>query len=545
MHPSACFHTFPFPVDSSSLPKQFNCPFHYTPHPLCIEASRLVQAYIRSRSEWQEELSQGKMFGVLVVRTAEHEIGFLAAYSGNLSGRNDHEFFVPPVYDLLHPDGFFHAGEAVISSINRQIQHLESSAELARLQTAVENTRQETDTQLQDARMQLKQAKASRDRKRKEQTLTPEEQEALIHESQHQKAAYKRLEHTLQQQNMECKEALDRFLQKIEQLKQERKVRSAALQQKLFEQFVLLNARGEKKDLCTIFASTSRQIPPAGSGECAAPKLLQYAYLHQMQPIVMAEFWWGKSPKQSIRRQGDFYPSCQSKCAPILGHMLQGLNVAPNPLHSARTENTSIGILYEDDFLLIVNKPEGILSVPGKHGLPSVWQFASEHCPGADGPLIVHRLDMATSGILVIAKNKEVHQALQAQFEQRTVKKRYTALLEHPIDTDAGIIRLPLSPDYEDRPHQLVDFQAGKPAVTRYQVEGQQGEFTRILFWPLTGRTHQLRVHAAHPDGLNSPIVGDTLYGHSNQRLYLHADSIEFRHPVSNRTLRIHCPAPF
>ena len=538
-------HTFAHPVDAESLPRQFNCPFHYTPHPLCEEAAGLVQTYLSEQTGWREELENGKMFGVLVVETADKEIGFLAAYSGILMGSNQHAYFVPPVYNLLDPNGFFKPEEAEISAINLRISDMEASDELHQLQHAVLTSEEHAAESLKEMRMKMKEAKAERAARRKSNDITPEKETELIRESQFQKAEYKRLEHALLEETDRNRSQLAQYIARIDALKQERKMRSAALQQKLFEQFVVWNARGEQKDLCEIFTAATHQIPPAGAGECAAPKLLQYAFLHQMRPVCMAEFWWGKSPKKSIRRHGNFYPSCKSKCEPILGHMLQGLDVEENPLTQTTHASQEIEILYEDEYLVILNKPEGMLSVPGKDNLPSVWEFTRNRYPEADGPLIVHRLDMATSGILVLAKQKEVHQRLQAQFEQRMVKKRYTAVLEGEVTSTEGIIRLPLSPDYDDRPRQIVDHEHGKDAVTRYRVESVTDGRTRILFWPFTGRTHQLRVHAAHAEGLDCPMVGDTLYGRPDRRLFLHADYLEFRHPMKGNVLRIHCAAPF
>ena len=317
------------------------------------------------------------------------------------------------------------------------------------------------------------------------------------------------------------------------------------MQQQLFEQFRIVNGKGEIRDLCDIFKDTAQKVPPAGTGECAAPKLLQYAYLHQLKPVAMAEFWWGNSPKMEIRHHGYFYPACKGKCEPILKHMLQGLNVEDNPLLTDLHRHTELEILFEDDWLLAINKPAGMLSVPGKTDADSVYQRLKTQYPDATGPMIVHRLDMATSGILLIAKTKEVHQNLQAQFKNRTVKKRYTALLDGVITADKGIIDLPLCLDPSDRPRQIVNEKYGKPAMTRYQVLSRSNNQTRIAFYPLTGRTHQLRVHASHPQGLNAPIIGDELYGKGAERLYLHAEFLEFRHPVSGEIIRIEKEADF
>ena len=472
-------HIFQTSIDQTRLPEQFTYPFHYTPHPLCIAAAEEVKAYLQTRTEWHEELQKGKMFGVLVVRTSEGAIGFLAAFSGNLAGSNHHNYFAPPVYDLLNPDGYFKEEEARISEINRAIQMSPK--------TVILNEGKDLDT------------------------------------------------------SSECQQILLDAQNDMNALKEERKQRSIALQQWIFRQFRLLNALGEEKDIEQIFEETAHRNPPAGTGECAAPKLLQYAYLKGLKPLAMAEFWWGNSPKGEIRHHGHYYPSCRHKCEPILNFMLQGLNVEPNPLLTSITDPSLLETIYEDEYLLVVNKPAGMLSVPGKTGQASVLSILQERYPDATGPILVHRLDMDTSGLLLAAKDKDTHAELQKQFEGRSVKKRYIALLDGiPQDKEPkGFIRLPLRPDFDNRPLQMVCFEYGKPAVTRYEILDTQNARTRIAYYPETGRTHQLRVHSAHPDGMNSPIVGDPLYGQPSDRMYLHAERLEFRHPHTGQIIRL------
>ena len=537
-------HYLSFDSDGIELPSEFTYPFHYIPHPLTVMAAREVQDYLASRTDWTEELSEGKMFGVLIVQTPEGKVGYLAAFSGNLAGSNLHSFFVPPVYDLLQPDGFFRIEEANISAINKRIKELESSRQLTEMRTALAECRAQVDRTLADAKQQMKEAKIVREQRRSE-GAGEEEQKAMIRESQFQKAEYKRLEKRLKEEMQQQAEELENQEQLIRQLKQERKTRSAALQQKLFEQFRMLNAKGEVKDLCELFKDTPQGTPPAGTGECALPKLLQYAYQHQLKPLAMGEFWCGKSPKEEVRHEGHFYPSCKGKCAPILTHMLIGLQVAKNPLAENVHKDTEPEIVYEDEWLLVVNKPAGMLSVPGKEALNSVYQFLHERYPEATGPMLVHRLDMATSGLLLAAKDKDTHQVLQALFSGRQIKKRYTAILSGTVSTDEGVISLPLCPNLHDRPRQMVSFEHGKPAVTRYKVLERKNGKTLIAFYPLTGRTHQLRVHAAHQQGLSCPIVGDELYGKRADRLYLHAAELSFTHPVSGKDITICREADF
>nr|WP_288562527.1 RluA family pseudouridine synthase [uncultured Phocaeicola sp.] len=538
-------HHFTRSIAHIALPDKFTYPFHYTPHPLCVMAADEVQVYLQHQAQWQDELQQGKMFGVLIVQTTEGEIGYLAAFSGILAGKNIHSYFVPPIYDLLQPDGFFKKEEEHISAINHRIRELEEDTSYQKCRQALEEETARCSRLLSQAKAKLKAAKELRDCRRQTEQLSESEQAAMIRESQFQKAELKRLERSLKEHLSSLQKETDTYVSQIEALKNERKSRSATLQQQLFEQFRLLNARGEVKDLCSIFAHTVHKIPPAGAGECAAPKLLQYAYFHHYRPVAMAEFWWGDSPKAEIRHHGHYYPACKGKCEPILGHMLQGLEVEENPLLEDNHRTTVLDIIYEDDYLLIVNKPAGMLSVPGKETADSVYSRIRHLYPDATGPLVVHRLDMATSGLLLIAKTKEVHQNLQAQFSNRSIKKRYTALLEGIVSDEEGTIDLPLCLNPLDRPRQIVDKEHGKPAITRYRVLARTESQTLVAFYPLTGRTHQLRVHSAHSLGLHCPIKGDELYGSKADRLYLHAESLEFTHPVSKEKVTIEVKADF
>ena len=538
------FHSFQTSIAGIELPRLFTYPFHYTPHPLCVMAAGEVQAYINKQTRWKEELDKGKMFGVLIVRTSNGQTGYLAAFSGNLCGGNSHSFFVPPVYDLLKPDGFFKIEEEQISAINHQIGQLQNCDRYLELQQKMERETASSQQALSEARKVLKAAKEKREQRRLHRP-NENEQAAMIRESQYQKAEFKRLERYWKEQISEIKTELESFSSQIEALKAERRNRSAALQQKLFQQFNFLNAKGETKNLCAIFEETVQKTPPAGAGECAAPKLLQYAYLSGLSPIAMAEFWWGKSPKTEIRHHGYYYPSCRGKCEPILRHMLQGLNVEPAPSERYSLSQNMPEILFEDQWLLVLHKPEGVLSVPGKSEEQSIYSLLRARYPEATGPLVVHRLDMATSGLLLAAKTQEVHRHLQAQFENRSIKKRYIALLDGILPEEEGVIDLPICPDYLDRPRQMVNEELGKTAITRYQVMDRRNGQTRIAFFPLTGRTHQLRVHAAHPLGLNCPIVGDELYGRKAERLYLHAEYLEFIHPVSGQRMVIEKKAEF
>ena len=443
-------------------PERFTYPFCYEPHPLCLLAAKEVQQELQRMA-----LTEGKMFGVLVVaspaggKLEEASLGFLAAYSGLLEGRNDWPYFVPPVFDAQQPDGHFKQEERLISAMQDDSQ------------------------------------------------------------------------------------------------REERRQLSQQLQLWLFRQYRFLNARGEVKDLvhvwqdyhCSARIRRKYPLPPGGTGDCCAPKLLQYAYLNGLKPVCMAEFWWGPSPKTErlrvgddesgmIRQHGQFYPACRGKCKPVLTWMLQGLDVDPNPEEQTGQPLLDIETVYEDDWLIVVNKPSGLLSVPGRVGPYSVATILHQHYPDS---LLAHRLDMGTSGLMVAAKSRTVYASLQQQFTSHTIRKSYVALLDAMPAQERGTISLPLLCDPINRPRQVVDYERGKEAVTDYEVIGDR----RVRLWPHTGRTHQLRMHCAHPEGLGCPIRGDELYGRPAERLFLHAERLELTHPVTGERMAFELPAPF
>jgi len=548
VHDMTVFHPFTsIEMDGVVLPHRFNNPFYYQPHPLCILAADKLRKYIESRADWDEEIGRGKMFGVLIVKDLDGCVGFLAAFSGILCGSNCHSYFVPPVYDLQNPDGYFPKEEKCISTISERIVQLESSGEFQRRKDEYKAALQRENSLLQAKRHHIKELKLRRDELRTTKVLSVDEKALFINESQYQKAELKRLRDSLKEASDKARECLQELASEIERLKQERKQRSANLQKWLFEQFVMLNSLGVEKNLIEIFQNECNPIPPAGSGECCAPKLLQYAYQHRLHPICMAEFWMGASPKNEIRRHGDFYPSCISKCKPVLRHMLEGLNVEENQ-QMLRMEATAskMRIIYEDQWICVVDKPAGMLSVPARDEAPSVYSKIRLMKPELDGStLMVHRLDMDTSGVLLLCKDKDTHKALQEQFARHEVKKKYIALLEGVVENNHGTIDLPLSPNHEDRPRQMVDHERGKQSITYYEVIGRTTASTRVAFYPKTGRTHQLRVHSAHREGLFHPIVGDPLYGRQSIRMYLHAESIEFIHPATGKRMSVVAPCEF
>ena len=514
-------HPLPASVNEVQPPEQFTYPFCYEPHPLCVAAADEVRHYIEQHPEWDEELQRGKMFGVLVVAKREMR-GFLAAFSGTLDGKTQHEYFVPPVFDLMSPDCYFQEEEAVISGINHQIEALQGALQPSPL-------REKMQEELSAYKELMRQHKAERDGQRRQypSPMGEDGRGLLVRQSQFEKAEYRRLKLAWEARIVADEAPLCETQRQIELLQRERHKRSIALQQWLFQQFVFLNALGEEKALPELFHPA---VPPSGAGECCAPRLLQAAYREGLQPLCMAEFWVGASPSDELRLDGHYYPACNSKCKPILSHMLKGIDVEENPLLADREKLLSrLHIIYNDGELAVVSKPAGLLSVPGKDDQPNVQDVLKSAIPSAIGPLIVHRLDMDTSGLMLVALTEEKYHELQDLFLHRRIHKVYHALLEREMHVgQEGEISLPLRPDFDDRPRQMVDKLHGKPAQTHYKVLANRGGHAFLELSPITGRTHQLRVHCAHPQGLNNPIVGDRLYGKPGERLMLHAYSIEF-----------------
>lgn len=550
-------HPFHISSTGTDFPEKMTNPFDYEPHPLCIQICKELQTYLENKKEWREEIDRGKMFGILIV-----EGGYLAAYSGQIGGRSDWDDFVPAVFDYLQPDGYFKTHEAEITRINESILRLEKDERMQKARTLIADLLAQRQQAIASFQEKMKEKKAQRDFRRKQGNLSAEEEQAMTKESQFMKAELRRLKKSLAEKTTLETEYED-YQNNISRLKQLRKQLSDALQQWLFAQFRMLNAEGEEKDLLEIFRDTAledqpnlsllskraalKMVPPAGSGECCEPKLLQYAFRHHLKPLQMAMFWWGKSPKEEIRHHLQFYPACNGKCKPILRWMLPEVNTMLNHTSQPLTLET----LYEDRELAVICKPAGMLSVPGKEpDVTSVYSIMRRKYPEATGPLIVHRLDMATSGLMVIAKTEFAYHRLQEQFASHQIQKKYVAIVcakEGSIQPE-GILSLPLMPDYLDRPRQIVNHEQGKEAITEYKVLGNAGnnQHLRLALYPQTGRTHQLRIHCAHREGLNAPILGDPLYGcEKAPRLYLHAESIRFTHPLSGKEIFIEWKADF
>ena len=622
-------------------PRQFTYPFCYDVDPLAEAASLELQRYIADADLMSTEKGCGKMFGVLVVEYEDEEgalqRGFLAAYSGLLGGRNDWPYFVPPVFDAQQPDGHFKRTEREISAINREIAAIEHDAEYLQSVEQHEQTKKRLQAEVDAFKAEVDAAKVRRDARRKSgEPLSEEEQAEMIRESQFMKAELRRRRKAMEQAESTLNTQHSTFLKSLQ-----RKQMSDELQRWLFSAYRMLNAKGEERDLIDIFREYTHAMPPAGAGDCCAPKLLQYAYRHHLRPVCMAEFWWGESPASEIRHHLHYYPACRSKCLPILTHMLKGLDVAPNPLAQKR-HTAEPRVLYADEYIMVVDKPAGMLSVPGKAEsvrsefsdsanisveeyfanlqLPTNSQFTTEQFTigEADNSKLkiqnskflkaAHRLDMDTSGLLVLARTEEAYVELQRQFASRETVKRYEAVLsgvpKHIVGGygipavaianscshlyfygqglrqecrsllrlepfaiqfakySSGCISLPLIADINDRPRQRVDMEHGKPALTLYNIvevravdantavayttkKVDKGR-TLIHLYPKTGRTHQLRVHCAHPLGLACPILGDPLYGIERaDRMYLHAAELTFRHPVTGEPMHFLSPSGF
>lgn len=583
-------------------PRQFTYPFCYDVDPLAEAASEELQHYIATTGLMSAEKGCGKMFGVLVVEYKDEEgalqRGFLAAYSGLLGGRNDWQYFVPPVFDAQQPDGHFKRTEREISAINREISAIEHDPQYLQSVAQHEEMTKRLQAEVEAFKVEVDVAKARRDARRKSgEPLSEEEQAEMVRESQFMKAELRRRRKAMEQAESTFHNPHATLLKSLQR---KRKQMSDELQRWLFAAYRMLNAKGEERDLIDIFREYTHAMPPAGAGDCCAPKLLQYAYQHRLRPVCMAEFWWGESPASEIRHHLHYYPACRSKCLPILTHMLKGLDVAPNPLAQKR-HTAEPRVLYADEYILVVDKPAGMLSVPGKaddSASVSVEEYFANNSKlkiqNSKFLKAAHRLDMDTSGLLVLARTEQAYVELQRQFASRETMKRYEAVLsgvpkhttphstfrsdvpEHITqnskfkiqnsstqpDGCLEAISLPLIADINDRPRQRVDMEHGKPALTLYNIvevravdantavayttKKADKSLTLVHLYPKTGRTHQLRVHCAHPQGLACPILGDPLYGTERaDRMYLHAAELTFRHPITGEPMHFLSPSGF
>lgn len=549
----------------------FTNPFRYVPHPLVREAAGQVLSMLKkwraqpdgsSLREIERSFAEGKMLGVLVVTPDTQDntdvilnevknLHFLAAFSGTVRGADGLatatvEGFVPPIIDLTDPSGYFKKAEAEISDLNARISQISSSTSLSEARARLKEAQEQRDSEISQMQKQILLSKSRRDELR-HQIADPQLSSQLIRESQFQKAELKRLKDRWKATIEGLSSVICNMAAEIDTLKKKRAQMSDALQKWIFDNAIVHNSLGESSSILNIFEGDGL-TPPGGTGDCAAPKLLEYAYKNNLKPLAMGEFWYGHSPETAVRTHGHFYPSCTSKCGPLLGYMMKGLDVQSN---TNLSDTAAPVIIYEDDAIIVVEKPSGMPSVPGLDGRKSLQEWLHIHA--------VHRLDMDTSGVMVFAKTQLAAVNLRRQFEEHTVRKIYMAKVSArfrslPTQSESkgnrlASIDLPLSPDYDERPRQKVDFKQGKEAHTEYEIIKEYADGTAdLLLYPHTGRTHQLRVHCAHTLGLGRPILGDLLYGAHTvrlqtdasaqpSRLCLHALSITFRHPDTDAPL--------
>lgn len=484
------------------------------------------------------------MFGVLVVRTADGRPGYLSAYSGMLKGQWTLAGFVPPVFNLRRRAQLLDSGETRLAQYRQSLAALSKSRELQVSRDRLQQQVQAGAQQIAALQQLNRQRRSVRQRARSQLPHGPAAVVDLQHQSSNDRRALRELRRAVAARRQLAEQQLAAAQQPIDDLKRQHRALSRQLQADLFDDYQLRSADGQVRGLSEFFAG---QMPPGGTGDCAAAKLLHYANTLNLVPLCLAEFWWEPvGGPRGLRRHGQYYPACRGKCAPLMPFLLQGLSVerAAHEKPSVYASNLPATV-YEDDDLIVVNKPAGLLSVPGKRFTDSVETRLSARLPDCHGRLLVHRLDQATSGLLLAAKNRKAHKLLQHQFERREVFKRYVAVLQGRLAASQGEITLPLRVDLEDRPRQMVCFEHGKPATTRYQAVACHNNTTRVHLFPLSGRTHQLRVHAAHPLGLAAPVVGDELYGAGAGRLLLHAEQLRFVHPQSGCEIDLEEPAPF
>ena len=570
-------HEFSSPA-GCELPEGFPSPFDLAPHPLAQLAARDLQVRLQSISSAEHNFfapDGGKMFGVLVVQKldaatgGDNKLAYLAAFSGMLAGRWERKGFAPPVFDLVEREQLLGDGLSRLREIQQEIDTLLQSSERKQLQRKLVALVKQQKQALAQANLQYQSKRQQRHEIRsrlsheargtdhsteysKEHSIDlPTELDYLTRQSQTDKSEYRALKRSWAQRVRNLQSQFDDFDVAIAELKATRKALSGELQEKLFSGYRLISYKsyctGASKPVTEFFEAS---LPPGGTGDCASIKLLQQCYKLKLKPVCMAEFWWGSSPPGGVRHHLHFYPACRGKCRPILPHLLDGLDVkSPRyeaVMHFGRDEPQT---LYEDDHLLVLVKPAGMLSVAGKTITDSVEHRLQSRYPGLVpdklSRMLVHRLDQATSGLMVAAKTMDCHKSLHQQFERREVDKRYVAIVDGLINHHSGVVELPLRVDLDDRPRQMVCYQHGKSAKTRYCVLSSTHSQSRLHLFPVTGRTHQLRVHLAHTDGLNTPIAGDELYGNAAERLQLHAEQISFWHPVSGERVNFKSPAPF
>jgi len=543
-----CFNKLDPQTLPDFVPQGFHNPFSDRPAPIAELAAKSLQKKLDQNTRQFKSLfsnHEGKMFGVLVVKNTVGEFGYLAGYSGMLNQQWATPGFVPPVFDLDEQVDFLRVGEARLLEISNLIKNrLDNPARLEAIQQLSE-LKQRCEHDLSAIRCRNKKNKKLRWTRRKS-ISSDHEGVRLLHElslsSQQDKKEFKRLKLSWREILLGAEKLFEQnYGSEINRLRSESKQLSQKLHSRVFETYRLQNSLGEVASVKSLFDG---KAPPGGTGDCAAPKLLQFALTNNFKPLALAEFWWGDGPSDGIRHHGEFYSPCRGKCHPVLPFLIKGLEIESDT-SSVIDSLQQPDIVYEDEYMVAINKPVGLLSIPGKQITHSVSNWLAERYPKATGPLLVHRLDMATSGLLLATKDSYSHKQLQKQFIERKVEKRYLAVLSKPVVSASRRIRLPLRVDFDDRPRQMVCYEHGKKAETRVEIISKTADSTRVYLYPVTGRTHQLRVHAAHHKGLAAPIVGDELYGTRAERLMLHAESINFCHPHTGRRMSLTVDAAF
>ncbi|MDC1105567.1 RluA family pseudouridine synthase [Prolixibacteraceae bacterium] len=546
-------YIYPITAEHIGPKTAFTYPFQYTPHPLVYKASGEVIKHLKrvfTDPKFAQKVNQ-KMYGILIVSDSKGHIGYLIAISGINPDISDQLRIVPSIVSLETKDGFFREEEKYITRLNHLISEIENNSFYKSKTDEYDKVTEQNTIFLREAKIAKQIAKQKRDALRASYSQMQYEEQIAIdkllnYESQQVKKEYKVEKNARKAHEESLYVDINKYNTLLNDLKSIRKKMSQTLQRRIFKQYDLFNGLGNKIDLVDLFQQSKGVNPPAGAGDCAAPKLLQFAYQNNLKPVFMGEFWWDPENQDELKKHMHFYPSCKNKCQPILTYMLQGIEVEPNPITITANKHYELEMLYEDEYIMAVNKPSGLLSVPGKEIQNSVYQVIHDKHPEFEGPLLVHRLDMSTSGILIVTKDLETYKRIQKQFLQKKIHKKYIALVKGNIPSDHGVISLPLRVDLDNRPLQMICEKYGKEAITNWEKISSSDGVTKLSLYPITGRTHQLRVHCAHSKGLNSPIIGDDLYGKANKtRLCLHAEQITFEHPYTQNIITISCIPPF
>ncbi|KAB0289468.1 RluA family pseudouridine synthase [Vibrio fortis] len=506
--------------------------------------------------------SFGQLYAVLLTQDpATGELGYLAAHGGlaldeSLVVSLSSIEFVPSAFEKTQYELECRSLIDQVTEQAKQIETFEQRHNLAELRTRLESSKEQAATEIANFQKQMAANKAQRDALRANYEASKQSSSDNSENTVENSGLLKQLGAASSQEKRDLKALRIQWKQAIAELqsnintidttlrdqRQQYSELSAQLEEQRLSHYHFLNANNQTKSLLELLNGKEAL---EGAGDCCLPKLLNFAFKHNLKPLALAEFWWGRPPRQEIRQHGNLYPVCQSRSFEILEHQLEGIELEDNPLIVNPAVGKHFDIVYEDKEIVVVNKPAEFLSVPGKFIEDSVYSRIKARYPDATGPLIIHRLDMSTSGLLILALTAESNRHIQKQFIERTVEKRYTALLDGEIKGEGGDISLPLRGDITDRPRQLVCHQYGKKAETHWHVVRRSDGKTKVHLYPKTGRTHQLRVHCAHPDGLGTPITGDDLYGYKRDRLHLHAGYLKLVHPTTGEWIEFEVPSEF